>query len=73
MRLGGGTLEETAVFRTLDEKRLEQLPHQTEREVALQFTGSRSQTRKSSLGGALARDAQQARLADPGWRLDETT
>ena len=55
------------------ERRLEQLADEREREVALQLGRTRGQHAHAGCATALARGLQQARLAEPGGRLDDAS
>ena len=69
----GGTCQQLGaeIRRRRGERRLEQLPHDPERELALELSASRGQHLELPRVGELPRCAQQPRLADPGGPLDD--
>ena len=71
-RRAGRALEQRLARRLVErrERRLEQLAHEREREVALQLRRARGQHPHAGCAAALAGGLQQPRLAEPGGRLD---
>ncbi len=72
-RQGGGAFEQAVALRrpTFATSGLEQLPHAAVGEVALELVRPRPQAGEPCLLGRLGRRLEQARLAEPGRRLEE--
>ena len=69
----GGTCQQLGakIRRRRGERPLEQLPHDPERELALELSSSRGQHLELPRVGKLPRCAQEPCLADPGGPLDD--